>query len=244
MRARIIFITGTDTGVGKTILTALLLSHLRQRGHRAIALKPFCSGSRADVELLRNIQDGELMLDEINPFYFREPLAPLIAARLHRRKINIRDILISIRRVAASLTNPPIQQSMHPAPTVLIEGIGGLLVPLGEGFCVLDVIRRLSCEVILVSANRLGTINHTLMSIRILRAASVKQVKVALMDCCDDSNAKPDTAHNGQILSELLAPMPVLRVPFLGRNASSPQLIRNSAKGLKRILSQTVKRDA
>ena len=78
---RIIFITGTDTGVGKTLLTGLLLHHLRQSGCHALAMKPFCSGSRADAEFLHAVQDGELTLDEINPFFFAEPLAPLVAAR-------------------------------------------------------------------------------------------------------------------------------------------------------------------
>src|SRR5260221_14172519 len=93
---RTIFITGTDTGVGKTLLTALLLAHLRQNGVPALALKPFCSGGRADAELFHALQDGDLTLDEINPFYFREPIAPLVAARKHRRRIQLDDVLKNI----------------------------------------------------------------------------------------------------------------------------------------------------
>ena len=62
-QARIIFITGTDTGVGKTLLTGLLLDHLRQSGYNALAMKPFCSGSHADTEFLRAVQDGELTIE-------------------------------------------------------------------------------------------------------------------------------------------------------------------------------------
>src|SRR5215471_13308077 len=71
--SRLIFITGTDTGVGKTVLSAMLLSHLRAGGCHALGLKPFCSGARADVDLLRAVQARELTREEINPFYFPEP---------------------------------------------------------------------------------------------------------------------------------------------------------------------------
>src|SRR5437870_5476318 len=76
MSFRTIFITGTDTGVGKTVVTALLLRYLRQNGCHALAIKPFCTGGRTDAEILRAVQYGELSLQQINPFYFPEPVAP------------------------------------------------------------------------------------------------------------------------------------------------------------------------
>src|SRR5258708_5061536 len=100
MPIELLFITGTDTGVGKTVLTGLLLSHLRQHGCRVLAAKPFCSGDRSDARLLRALQDDELELDEINPYYFPEPLAPLVAARIHRRSIKARDVLSHIHKLA------------------------------------------------------------------------------------------------------------------------------------------------
>src|SRR5215212_7683018 len=95
-----IFITGTDTGVGKTLLTGLLLHHLRRSGQSALAMKPFCSGSLGDVKLLHQLQEGALSLDQINPFYFAEPLAPLVAARRERRRITMAQVLTTINRVA------------------------------------------------------------------------------------------------------------------------------------------------
>src|SRR5205823_6159208 len=86
-RRRAIFITGTDTGVGKTVLTACLLHHLLQSGMDVLAMKPFCSGSRADVDLLQALQGSRLPDQEMNPFYFSDPVAPLVAARQARRKI-------------------------------------------------------------------------------------------------------------------------------------------------------------
>src|SRR5882672_6525542 len=85
-KPKILFITGTDTGVGKTLITALLLERLRSRGAHALAIKPFCSGSRQDVALLQSLQPHELSDEVMNPFYFHEPLAPLIAARRAKRK--------------------------------------------------------------------------------------------------------------------------------------------------------------
>jgi dethiobiotin synthetase len=75
------FITGTDTGVGKTVLTALLVKFLRVRGVNAAALKPVCSAGRGDAQKIFAALDGALALDEINPWHFRAPIAPLLAAR-------------------------------------------------------------------------------------------------------------------------------------------------------------------
>src|SRR4051812_2132113 len=195
-RPRIIFITGTDTGVGKTLLTALLLQHVRQSGNRALAMKPFCSGGTGDVEFLAAMQDGKLPRDEITPFYFPEPIAPLVAARLHRRKIPLSSVLAHIRLTAALLVQAPIQQSKSPSPphsptpslhhsttpVLLIEGSGGLLVPLGENYTVADLIAKLRCEVIVASRNRLGTINHTLMTVKSLQHIGIRRVTVILMN--------------------------------------------------------------
>src|SRR6476469_2720446 len=107
MSTKIVFITGTDTGVGKTLLTGLLLCHLRARGARALALKPFCSGSRGDAQLLHDLQDGDLTLEEVNPFYFPEPVAPLVSARKHKRKIPLDEVIQHISSVATRVEQIP-----------------------------------------------------------------------------------------------------------------------------------------
>ena len=104
---RIVFITGTDTGVGKTLFTGLLLTHLRRRGEGALALKPFCSGTRADARLLYELQGRELSLDETNPFYFPEPIAALVAARKHRRHISLRQVLSHLQTMLQRLVPNP-----------------------------------------------------------------------------------------------------------------------------------------
>lgn len=221
--SRIIFITGADTGVGKTLLTGLLLHHLRQGGCHALAMKPFCSGSRADVEFLRAVQEGELTCDEINPFFFSEPLAPLVAARKHHRSIHLPDVLRRVKDLAGR------------CQCLLIEGVGGVMVPLGEDFFVVDLIARLACETIVVSRNRLGTINHTLLTIGALKHAEMKRLNVVLMSAqCADSSSD----SNRSVLSELVAPIPVFAVPYLGRNPARLKGLGTSEKRINKTLAQ------
>src|SRR6185503_8633684 len=125
---RILFITGTDTGVGKTVLTALLTRYLRQRGLPVAALKPISSGGRSDAYALYRALDGELTLDEINPWHFYAALAPLVSARMERRSVRKQQVVRHVCRVAARF------------PVVLVEGAGGLLSPLGEKFDSRDLI--------------------------------------------------------------------------------------------------------
>ena len=89
MRATV-FITGTDTGVGKTFVTAALVRELRRAGVHAGAMKPFATGSRDDARVLSAAMNGELSLSEINPVFFRRPLAPRMAARLEGRRVPLR----------------------------------------------------------------------------------------------------------------------------------------------------------
>jgi len=225
---KIIFITGTDTGVGKTVFTALLLHHLRTSGVHALAMKPFCSGGRADVHLLRAMQDSELSEDEINPFYFSEPVAPLVAARRHNKSISLAEVLRQIKRISQR------------CECLLIEGSGGLSVPLGENFLVSDLIQRLESEVIIVARNRLGTINHTLLTLNGLllkrtKSRGIKKIRIALID---SEKTDSSCSSNQQILSELCAPIPVWAVDFLGKNASKYGVLKKKYEKVKKTLAR------
>lgn len=220
---KIIFVTGTDTGVGKTILTGLLVYHLRTQGVHALAMKPFCSGGRGDVKLLRAMQDGELTEEEINPFYFPEPVAPLVSARKWKRSIALSEVIRRIKEMAAR------------CECLLVEGSGGLLVPLGEGYLVSDVIKRLKCKVIVVARNRLGTINHTLLTVKTLRELNVNNLTIALVEA---GKKDVSTKTNGRVLGDLLAPIAVREVVFLGKNASKIGVLKKSHKKVKKTLAQ------
>jgi dethiobiotin synthetase len=221
-RGKIIFVTGTDTGVGKTIFTGLLVHHLRATGVHALAMKPFCSGGRADVRLLRAMQDAELSEDEINPFYFPEPIAPLVSARRRKRLISLGEVVQRIKKMAAR------------CECLLIEGSGGLLVPLGEKYFVSDVIKQLNCEVIVVARNQLGTINHTLLTVNALKRFGVKNIAVALVGT---SKKDASVKKNGEVLREFLKGIGVREVVFLGKNANKIGVLKKSAKKMKKTLA-------
>src|SRR6266496_2869342 len=128
MANRILFITGTDTGVGKTVFAVLVTRHLCDRGFYVATLKPVCSGSRDDARLLRDAAGKVLPLREVNPWHFRAPLAPLLAARQEKKRVRLREVRAHIRRVARQFD------------VVVVEGAGGLLSPLGEDFDSRDLI--------------------------------------------------------------------------------------------------------
>ena len=168
--AQIIFVTGTDTGVGRTLLTALLLRHQRQCRVHALGLKPIASGSRDDALILADAQDREIGLGEINPSRFSAPMAPALAARRSQLAVPFHDLTRHIRRAAEH------------CELLLVEGAGGLLVPLGEKYTVLDLICALECPVVIVAPNKLGVVNHVLLTIHALSGSNVPGVKVVLMN--------------------------------------------------------------
>src|SRR5688572_7760332 len=133
-----VFITGTDTGVGKTWLTVRLLEALRAGGLRALAMKPFCCGGTADLEAYEAVQGSELPRAQLNPYYFPEPVAPLVAARKHHRRIPLDEAVHRIDEAAAR------------CDLLLVEGAGGLFVPLGPRYSVAHLIGRLKCPVVVV----------------------------------------------------------------------------------------------
>jgi dethiobiotin synthetase len=221
--AKIIFVTGTDTGVGKTLLASLLLVHLRKAGCHALAMKPFCSGGREDVRFLGALQDGELQAEEICPFHFTEPVAPLVAGRMHRRRIRLTEVLDRIRKLTLRCER------------LIVEGSGGLFVPLGEGYTVADLIGRLHCSVVVVARNRLGTLNHTLLTARALRAMGVSRLQVAVMN---GTRSDLSSRSNIRVLRRLLTPAKVFCIPSFGADASRPEAVKRNYKKVKKTLAQ------
>ncbi len=220
----IIFITGTDTGVGKTVFTALLLAHLREQGVRALAMKPFCSGGRGDVRLLQSLQRGEMSDDEANPFYYDLPLAPCIAARQSRGpKVRLRE---AVRKIDAIKKKCDV---------LLVEGSGGLLVPLGESFSVLELIEKLDCSVVIVGRNKIGVISHTLMSFEILHSIGINVVTPVLMGV---KNRDISARFNPFFLGEKTKPNSVFDLPYLESELARVGAIKRSAKKLKKVLAR------
>jgi dethiobiotin synthetase len=160
------FMTGTDTGVGKTHVTAALLRAIPGAG----AFKPIACGpgGRDDAEIYA--RHMKLPVDVINPVYLRHPLAPLVAARLEHRRIDFRQIHSAFRILNSSFS------------PLFVEGAGGLLVPIKRNYFVADLVRELGLPVVIVGRLSLGTINHTLLTVRQAQAAGLKVTGVILND--------------------------------------------------------------
>jgi dethiobiotin synthetase len=222
---KILFVTGTDTGVGKTVLTAMLLAFFRRGGCDALAMKPFCSGSRADARLLHLLQKKCLTLDEVNPFYFDRPLAPAAAAGRGRPGVSRRAALGQIRQLAGR------------CDVLLVEGAGGLMTPLGKDFTIRDVIQELNCKTIVVCVNRLGVINHAVLTAEALQNAGIEEFTVVMMNV-----KKPDISaqNNARMIRQILPSIPVFSLPYLGNRASTAGAAKINAKYMKKTLAGVV----
>jgi dethiobiotin synthetase len=194
------FITGSDTGVGKTVLTSLLTRHLRASGVRVRAVKPFCSGGRDDAEALFAAQDGAIPLVEVSPWHFRAPLAPLVAARRERRRVTLAEAVEFIRR------------SARQCDVLLVEGAGGVLSPLGEGFSARELIAATQARPLIVCANRLGAINQALMALGALPRPAAKTAQLILSQAGGRDSSQ---ATNVRILGELAGAGRVHALPRL-----------------------------
>lgn len=168
-QARGYFITGTDTSVGKTFVTRLLLQALNRQGISSLGMKPIAAGAEmidgqlANEDALALARAGccEVPYDWINPVLLRLPVAPHIAAE--RAGVSID--LPQIQRAYASLAAQ--------SEVVLVEGAGGWLVPLSDSLDMSDLARCLNLPVILVVGMRLGCLNHALLSVRTIAASGL-----------------------------------------------------------------------
>lgn len=222
-RAKFLFITGAGTGVGKTVITTLLLHFLRSRGVDAVGLKPFSSGSRADARALRSAQRGRLRLDEINPYHFCRSVTPMLAARMEGRSIPLRQVRSYLRAWERR------------AECVLVEGAGGLLSPLGEGYALPELMRSHVPDVLIVGLNRLGVLHHVLVAVRVLARVPTTRVIVALV-----SDGVPDasTPTNASLLRELAEVDEIVEVPFCGLAPIGKRALAGSAKKSEKTLAR------
>ena len=167
-KPRGVFVTGTDTGVGKTVACAALLRALVLRGVRAVGMKPVAAGVdrgaavNADVAALAAAGNVDAPLEDRNPYAFADAIAPHVAARHAGAAIDLERIAQAYARLAAR------------ADVVVVEGAGGPLVPLGPRVDMLDIPRRLALPVVLVVGVRLGCLNHALMAELALRARGLR----------------------------------------------------------------------
>jgi dethiobiotin synthetase len=190
------FITGTDTDAGKTFFTALLTRSLRKAGFDTVAMKPVSCGEPGDTGELLAAAEGELSPGEVTPVSYTAPLAPVEAARLEGRSFDPSPILQTFRRLRNSRRS------------LLVEGVGGWLVPLSETYSAANLAQEMGLPVLLVVRNRLGALNHALLTVESIRSHGLACAGIVLNNHPADE-ADPAREGNRRLLP-LLANLPIL----------------------------------
>jgi dethiobiotin synthetase len=169
-----VFVTGTDTGVGKTVVMAALAMTFAKRGYSVGMMKPIETGvgsqrtDESDAGRLRRASGNRHALAQVRPFAFRKPLAPLDAARLEGRAITLPTIVRAFHTLAAR----------H--EVILVEGVGGVYVPITQSLMVIDLIDRMNIPVLVVGRTGLGGINHALLTLAALRRRQIPLLALVL----------------------------------------------------------------
>ena len=165
---KIIFVAGTDTDAGKTLVTGLLADYLNRHGYRVVTQKWVQTGDNAsnDIDIHLNLmgkakKDFNSYLKLMQPYAFKAPCSPHLAARLAHKKISLTKIKKSTEKLAKDFD------------FVIIEGIGGLFTPLNQKTVLIDLVRAMCLPVVLVTANRLGAINQALLSLEALKIRKI-----------------------------------------------------------------------
>ena len=149
-----LFVTGTDTGVGKTYTAARLLQLLRASGASCAGMKPICCGDRRDAELLLAAGIDGLTIDDVNPVWLKTPAAPIVGSLMERVDIDVGHILTAFH----SLRNR--------VQYVVVEGTGGWMVPIHHNYFVSDLAVAMKLPILAVAYNRLGCLNHAALTVQ------------------------------------------------------------------------------
>ncbi|HEY5701296.1 MAG TPA: dethiobiotin synthase [Gammaproteobacteria bacterium] len=206
-----IFVTGTDTGVGKTVVSLGLLAAAKAMGFRTVAMKPVSAGCTRTPQGLRN-EDAlalqraatlERPYDDVNPVAYVPPIAPHIAAEETGRPVNLRRIYRAYGRLCRA------------ADLCVVEGAGGWLVPLGPRTSLADMAQRLGLPVILVVGIRLGCLNHALLSVESIERRGIAFAGwVANVLVADEARPQANIdALRARIRAPLLGRVPLTRRP-------------------------------
>jgi dethiobiotin synthetase len=203
-----IFITGTDTGVGKTYVSLGLIAGWRRQGLRVGVMKPCETGWQgepgSDAGLLRRAAGTDLTLDEVCPYRFAPPMAPGEAAALEGTRISLDDLAEKYRSI----------RDRH--DITLVEGAGGLLVPFSGDKLFTDLIRLLALPVIVVARIGLGTINHTCLTVEAAERRGIRVEGVIFTRARDPDEFPPgpDEAGNPEAVARITGARVLANLPF------------------------------
>ena len=220
---KIIWITGTGTGVGKTVLTSLLTHHMRQAGIDVLACKPYASGSWEDAEILSIANEHLLRLEQITPIFCEQPVAPLVGLNKKQADTAIRVGRESVLRHAKR------------CEVLLVEGIGGAAVPVSRDQTIAMTMADLVDGTIIVGQNKLGILNEILLTNHYLRSIHSGSRLITLMDVED-----PDTSSefNSNTIKEVLGDITVISLPFLSHWNPELKSLKETEKKFRKTLAQ------
>jgi dethiobiotin synthetase len=206
-----VFVTGTDTGVGKTVVACALIRALRGRAIDCVGMKPVETGvgpeGPRDAIALRAASDGAEPLPLVCPQRFALPAAPAVAAGAAREQVDLDTIRSAFSELA----------SRHSC--VIAEGAGGLLVPLTESVSMADLAFELGLPLLVVARGRLGTINHTLLTLELARARELRVAGVVVSHA--DGEIAGADRENLEWLRGALGPLWLGEIPFLGPSSGA-----------------------
>lgn len=215
-----LFVTGTDTGVGKTAVTASIARCMATQSDSLGVLKPLATGSRDDAQRLRDALGLDVPLERISPLCFTTPAAPSVAARLDGNELTLETILESVD----SCWNWWEGQGRA---SLLVEGVGGFLCPIGERATVADLAVSLDLPLLIVARRALGTLNHTLLTVEAARRRGLRIVGVVLTASEPSANPDVDDRNAGE-LTRFLEDIPILaELPYTRVNADIDSCIRS-----------------
>ena len=218
-----LFVSASGTEVGKTFVTTMLINELRTMARRVIALKPIISGfaendaRESDTGLILQALGREVTpdnIDEVSPWRFRAPIAPMMAAAREGR-------VLDIHEVAAFC-----QMNIAPNSIKIIEGVGGVMVPLTNQLTVLDLMVEVGAPLLLVAGSYLGTLSHTLTALHTVLGRGLKVVGIVISESPDSQVPLLETQST---LSHFSCGVPVIALPRLSAQVND-QYIPSIAK--------------
>lgn len=196
-----IFITGTDTGVGKTQVACLLVRSFRAMGIDAVGMKPFACGDRKDADALFAANDGVVDMGLVNPVWMRVSASPYAASLVENRALDIATAREACRMVRA-------EHSL-----VVVEGVGGWRVPLTDTLCMSDFAVELGLPVVVVVANRIGALNHTRLTVDAIRGRGLTVAGILWNDV-NGAAEDPASITNRGVFEQLMPEEIQMEVPF------------------------------
>jgi dethiobiotin synthetase len=208
-----VFLTGTDTEIGKTLVSCCLTIGLRQLGLHICPIKPLATGGvepegitvSEDALVYQLLAGVEESASELSPFCLKKPASPHFAAKLEGKKIQPNKLTESIESIRDKYDY------------TIVEGIGGWMVPITNTYFVSDLAQEIDLPVIVVSANRLGTINHTLLTLEAIRSVDIEPAGVLFTNLTQDGD--PEIAQNNIETIKKIGKTQILgNIPYLGDN--------------------------